>query len=357
MASGNALIPGPVFAALEDHGVEFVVIGGLAAQLHGSTEPTRGIDLTPDLNPPNLVRLAAALMDLHAREYVPGFGEPLQLPMDRRRLSGEVPLLTRTDFGCVDVIPTPYGFADGYDELVSHARNRYAYGQMLYVADLEDLMRSAQAGGRAKDRVATARLRHLREVIHRVRVLEPHELAYPPLQPPSLDLSLERALTAADQLSVVFEEVRPAVDFAKRQLCRAVDDVMYGDLDLFRQRLNRGRSAVREALEELTALREGLHPGLDRTELEIPPVQRGDADLSATLAYQAHDELSTAMCALSQATHPSLADHRDKLRDRLVEARLRVSTADAHLDHLHIQLDRSAREWSLDRNDLDLGRD
>lgn len=357
MTLGNSLIPGPVFAALEDHGVEFVVIGGLAAQLHGGTEPTRGIDLAPDMRPPNLVRLGAALMDIRAREYVPGFGEPLQLPMNRRRLSTEVPLLTKTDFGPVDVIPRPYGFLDGYDELIANARNRYAYGQMLYIADLDDLITSAQEGGRAKDRLALARLRHVKEVIHRVGVLEPHELAYPPPRPPTIDLSVERALTAADHLALLFDEIRPTVDFAKRQLCRAVDDAMYGDMALFTQRLNRTRSAVRDSLEELCTLRERMHPDLAREELEVPPVRRGDTDVAATLAYQAHEELTGAMRVISQATHPSLTDRPELLRDRVLEARLRVSAADAQLEQLQIQLERTAREWSLDRNNLDLGMD
>jgi hypothetical protein len=43
-------------AALERHGVEYVVIGGAAAQARGWPEPTDDIDLTPERSEGNLSR-------------------------------------------------------------------------------------------------------------------------------------------------------------------------------------------------------------------------------------------------------------------------------------------------------------
>jgi hypothetical protein len=161
-AEPGALDPAGIIAALERHRVRYVIIGGVAAQLHGSAAPTRGLDLTPERSAPNLARLAAALASVEAQEWVPGFGYPLQLPMDRRRLAADRVLLTQTRFGRVDVVPSPHGVPAGYDELEPRAHRVFAYGAELPVADLDDLVRSHGAASRAKDKSALARLIDLR---------------------------------------------------------------------------------------------------------------------------------------------------------------------------------------------------
>jgi hypothetical protein len=55
-----------IVAALERHGVEYVVIGGAAAQARGWPEPTDDIDFTPERSQGNLSRLAAAVAELDA---------------------------------------------------------------------------------------------------------------------------------------------------------------------------------------------------------------------------------------------------------------------------------------------------
>jgi len=52
---------------LDEHGVRFVVIGGLAAALHGSSQVTFDIDIVPDSDFQNLARLSDALTALEAR--------------------------------------------------------------------------------------------------------------------------------------------------------------------------------------------------------------------------------------------------------------------------------------------------
>jgi hypothetical protein len=52
---------------LDRHGVEYLIVGGYAARMHGSTRPTRDVDVTPATTRENLDRLAAALRELDAR--------------------------------------------------------------------------------------------------------------------------------------------------------------------------------------------------------------------------------------------------------------------------------------------------
>lgn len=62
---------------LDQHGVAYVMIGGMAAVTHGSPFPTEDLDITPAVTPDNLNRLSAALHVLGARVRVNGNPEGL----------------------------------------------------------------------------------------------------------------------------------------------------------------------------------------------------------------------------------------------------------------------------------------
>jgi hypothetical protein len=55
---------GEIFAELERHRVNYVAIGGIAANAHGSRRLTLDVDIVPEPETPNYERLAAALDDL-----------------------------------------------------------------------------------------------------------------------------------------------------------------------------------------------------------------------------------------------------------------------------------------------------
>ena len=351
----SALAPlqvGPLLATLERHGIAHVVIGGVAAQLHGSTHPTRAVDITANPYGVNLERLRAALVDLDAREYVPGFGYPLQLPMDRRRLSTDVPLRTVTRLGSLDIVPKPHG-TDGYHELNRRSRYRHAYGLMVPVADLDDLMRSHSAAGRAKDGPIRTRLQDLRGLV-RDRGIQP-VFEQTPLdigQPPELrapaaqERQIHAALDAAAALAVVFDDIRPALAAARRQLYHALDDTDYGEGATVMRHIQVARNAVDAALTELVGLRRQLEPdATSERDLAEPPPLRGRTDSPTVLAYQAYDETSVTRRLLANVD--SLSVKSADNRDLLIEARIHAATADANLDLLQIQLERTARAWEL----------
>mgnify|MGYP000745879178 CR=1 FL=1 len=50
-----------LLAALDEHGVRFVAIGGVAVAAHGYVRATRDLDIVPKFNPENVERLAQAL--------------------------------------------------------------------------------------------------------------------------------------------------------------------------------------------------------------------------------------------------------------------------------------------------------
>jgi hypothetical protein len=61
-----------ILEELARYEVNFVLVGGMAAQTHGNTRMTNDVDLIPEPDPQNLIRLAAALRALEAQVLNPG---------------------------------------------------------------------------------------------------------------------------------------------------------------------------------------------------------------------------------------------------------------------------------------------
>jgi hypothetical protein len=154
--------PQEIFAALERHGVRYVLIGGLAATLHGSPHVTTDADIVPEVGRDNLERLSAVLKDLHARIRVAG--EPDGIPFDHSAGSlARVQVWNLvTDRGNVDITFVPSG-TRGYDDLARDARPISVRGIEVPVASLADVIRSKEAAGREKDRLVLPVLRRLLE--------------------------------------------------------------------------------------------------------------------------------------------------------------------------------------------------
>lgn len=155
-------VPRDVFAALERHGVRYILVGGLAAILHGATHITNDADIVPDIGRENLERLSSALKELNARIRI--VGEPEGIPFDH---SGES--LSRvqiwnlvTDRGNLDITFVPSG-TRGYDDLVRDAGPMDVRGIDVPVASLADVIRSKEAAGRDKDRLVLPVLRRILE--------------------------------------------------------------------------------------------------------------------------------------------------------------------------------------------------
>jgi hypothetical protein len=140
-----------IIATLNRHGVRYVVIGAFAAQLRGAPIPrTRDIDITPASDNENLRRLSAALQELNARIRTADVAEGLPFDHDGPSLSRARIWNLTTPFGEFDLSFVPSG-TDGYEDLARHAHLLESYGQLIPVADLDDVIRSKEAAGRPKD--------------------------------------------------------------------------------------------------------------------------------------------------------------------------------------------------------------
>ena len=154
--------PAPALRVLDEHGVQYVLIGGLAARRYGSPTVTHDLDICYDRSPENLVRLAAALRSMHAR--LRGAPDGVPFVLDERTLRDGDSFTFLTDHGAVDVLATPSG-TSGFPDLAAGSRRLDFGGYQVDVVALDDLIRMKRAAGRAKDRIEVEVLIALRDLL------------------------------------------------------------------------------------------------------------------------------------------------------------------------------------------------
>lgn len=98
-----------LFAVLHAYRVAYVLIGGLAAVVHGSPFPTEDADITPNDDRKNLERLAAALRELNARIRTEGVPEGVPFACDALSLAAVQTWNLTTDAGISTSHSAPRG--------------------------------------------------------------------------------------------------------------------------------------------------------------------------------------------------------------------------------------------------------
>jgi hypothetical protein len=155
--------PERLIRVLTQHRVKFVLIGALAARLHGFPRLTADADITPAGDKQNLERLAAALEDLDAKVYTESL--PAGLAFDRSAAAlGRARMWNLvTTAGRLDIAFLPAGTA-GYDDLAKGAEKFEAFGVRFLASSLDDIIRSKEAAGREKDADDVLILRELKRM-------------------------------------------------------------------------------------------------------------------------------------------------------------------------------------------------
>jgi len=153
--------PRSILSVLARHQVRFVVIGGVAASLQGSTTITNDFDICYSRDPGNLERLAAALAEVGAT--LRGAREPVAFRLDARRLKAGLNFTFDTKYGPFDCLGEASGSFD-YEQLTTNADEMDLVGTKVPVASLDDLIRMKRAAGRNKDLIEVENLSALREV-------------------------------------------------------------------------------------------------------------------------------------------------------------------------------------------------
>jgi hypothetical protein len=146
---GPVLKPQSLLGALERHGVDYIVIGGLAGIAHGSSHPTFDLDVAYARDGANLRRMADALQELGVR--LRGAPPDLPLQVDSRTLANGSNFTFETDFGDFDILADIAG-ARSYQELREASRPAEIDGLAVRIVSIDDLIAMKRAANRPKDR-------------------------------------------------------------------------------------------------------------------------------------------------------------------------------------------------------------
>ena len=150
--------------ALVDADVDFVVIGGVAAMLHGSPRVTFDLDICFATDAANLEALGGALTGLRAR--LKGVADDVPFMPDAATLRRIEVLTLTTEAGEIDVLARPSG-APRYETLRSNADRFDLAGLRVRVAAIDDLVAMKSAAGRAKDLADVEELEAIRRLSRR----------------------------------------------------------------------------------------------------------------------------------------------------------------------------------------------
>lgn len=151
-----------ILALLLSRGVRFVLIGGVAMRLHGSSHITEDIDIVYSRTIENLEALASAFADQHPR--LRGAPDDLPFRWDARTLKAGLNFTLSTDLGPVDTLGHAAG-VQSYDELESRAIVLHVGDLRVPVACIDDLILMKTAAGRPKDLNHLLELKALKDLL------------------------------------------------------------------------------------------------------------------------------------------------------------------------------------------------
>ena len=141
-------------------GVNFIIVGGFAGTLHGSSVPTRDLDIVYSRDPGNVRRLVEALAS-HA-PYLRGAPAGLPFLWNPATVQKGLNFTLTSKLGAIDLLGEIAGGGD-YERLLADTVRVQIFGVECLCLTLETLIKVKRAAGRTKDLLAVADLEALRE--------------------------------------------------------------------------------------------------------------------------------------------------------------------------------------------------
>ena len=145
---------------MADAQVDFILIGGLAANAHGSARVTTDVDVSYARTAPNLTRLVKALKPV--KPYLRGAPPGLPFEWSVATVRAGLNFTLMTSDGAVDLLGQIVG-GGTYEDLLPHSSTHRAFGREIRILDLPWLIRVKRAAGRPKDLETIAELEALLE--------------------------------------------------------------------------------------------------------------------------------------------------------------------------------------------------
>ena len=155
MTAETTFEPDQVVRALNDAGVEYVVVGGLAVAAHGVVRATRDLDLVPAGSEANMDRLARCLVAVGAEH-------PIQDQLTGTSLARPASFKVTTRYGEVQVLNRVRGVPPFEQLQRDQITVEIAPGVIAPVCSLPHLRAMKRAADRPRDHVDLAEL----DVLH-----------------------------------------------------------------------------------------------------------------------------------------------------------------------------------------------
>lgn len=142
---------------LLEYEVDFVLIGGFAAVVHGSTLVTQDLDICVAITEEQVAKLREALKDLHPRHRMNPNAKHsfLDYPKD---ITGTNNIYLETDLGVLDILSQAQPAGD-FADIKNRSSEISLYGCKCRVISVEDLILVKEAMKRPKDLQAVHELR------------------------------------------------------------------------------------------------------------------------------------------------------------------------------------------------------
>ena len=145
---------------LGEYQVKCVIVGGVAAVIHGSLLLTNDLDVCYARDSANLEHLAAALQSVHARlRNVP---EGVPFILDSETLKRGLNFTFATDLGDLDLLGEVAGVGH-YEDVLADSVTVELFDHRFAVIDIEKLIAAKRAAGRPKDLIALPELEAIQE--------------------------------------------------------------------------------------------------------------------------------------------------------------------------------------------------
>jgi hypothetical protein len=152
----------PLFLeAFHAHGVEFIVIGGIAARVHGSARVTQDVDVVYARSDANIARMVKALAPFNP--YLRGAPPNLPFEWSVKTVKAGLNFTLLTTIGSIDVLGEVVG-GGRYEDLAPHSMTETVFGHPAMVVSLPWLIQLKRAAGRVRDFEAIAELELLQDL-------------------------------------------------------------------------------------------------------------------------------------------------------------------------------------------------
>lgn len=155
-----------IFKALNDNKIRYLVVGGIAVNLHGMQRSTADLDLIVALDSANALKFAETMKTLGYRPKVPVDALEFADPAKRNEWINEKNMLVFSFYHpndpmtLVDIfVKEPMPFA----EMEKRKEEREAFGVKIPVASINDIIALKSGTGRKKDEFDIEGLKELLE--------------------------------------------------------------------------------------------------------------------------------------------------------------------------------------------------